>query len=156
MNCVGILVTRDAYQKVVWLDVAIDQRFVVDRLHASNHLFCGHTNGLDAELAAAEIEEVFQVRTQEVDDENVVEALLSKMVDLRNTEGAVQGSVRSILIPQLRSFRLPRFEFDRNGSVGKDVDAFKNDTEGPFANLLSDSIMGSYHAVGCSGRWVVS
>jgi len=96
-------------------------------------LLCGHTNGLDAELAAAEIEEVFQVRTQEVDDENVVETLLSKMVDLRNTDcvvsrrrgvrehfstdakttgphtSAVQGSVRSILIPQLRSFRLPRF-----------------------------------------------
>jgi hypothetical protein len=99
----------------------------------ANHLLCGHTNGLDAELAAAEVEEVFQVRTQEVDDENVMETLLSKMVDLRNTDcvasrgrgmrehfagcekkaeshtGAVQGSVRSIFIPQLRSFRLPRF-----------------------------------------------
>ena len=36
MNSVSILVTRDAYQKVVWLDVTIDQRFVVDRLHAGN------------------------------------------------------------------------------------------------------------------------
>lgn len=36
MDCVSIFVTRDTDQEVVWLDVAIDQRFVVDRLHASN------------------------------------------------------------------------------------------------------------------------
>ena len=52
-------------------------------------MFGGHTNGLDGELAAAEIEEVFQVRTQEVDDENVMETLLSKVVDLRYTNCVV-------------------------------------------------------------------
>ena len=36
MNSVSILVTRDAYQKVVWLDVTIDQRFVVDRLYTGD------------------------------------------------------------------------------------------------------------------------
>jgi len=55
----------------------------------TNHLLCGHTNGLDAELASAEVEEVFKVRTQEVDDENVMETLLSKVVDLRNTDCVV-------------------------------------------------------------------
>lgn len=47
-----------------------------------------HTNSLNAELAAAEVEEVFQIRAQEVDDENVMETLLSKMVDLRNADCA--------------------------------------------------------------------
>jgi hypothetical protein len=47
-----------------------------------------HANSLDGELAAAEVEEVFQVRTQEVNDENIVETLLSKMVDLRNADCA--------------------------------------------------------------------
>ena len=51
-------------------------------------MLCSHTNSLDAELAAAEVEKVFQVRTQEVDDENVMQTLLSKMVDLRNTDCA--------------------------------------------------------------------
>jgi len=48
-----------------------------------------HANSLDAELAAAEVEEVFQVRTQEVNDEDIMETLLSKMMDLRNAGCAV-------------------------------------------------------------------
>ena len=36
MDCVSIFVTGDTNQKVVWLDVAIDQGFFVDGLHASN------------------------------------------------------------------------------------------------------------------------
>ena len=54
-------------------------------MRKTNHLLRGHTNSLDAELATAEVEEVFQVGTQEVNNENVMETLLSKMVDLRNT-----------------------------------------------------------------------
>jgi hypothetical protein len=49
-------------------------------------LLRSHADGLDAELAATEVEEVFQVRTQEVNNEDVVETLLSEMVDLRNTD----------------------------------------------------------------------
>ena len=52
----------------------------------ANHLLCGHTNGLDAELAAAEVVEIFQVRTQEVNDKSFMEALLPKMVDLGDTD----------------------------------------------------------------------
>ena len=52
------------------------------------HLFRSHANRLDAELAAAKVEEVFQVRAQEVDNENVVETLLTKMVNLRYTDCA--------------------------------------------------------------------
>lgn len=36
MNCVGIFVARDTDQEVVRLDVTIYQRFVVNRLYASN------------------------------------------------------------------------------------------------------------------------
>ena len=59
------------------------------KVEKANHLLCGHTNGLDAELASTEVEEVFEVGTQEVDDKNVMETLLSKMVDLRNTDCVV-------------------------------------------------------------------
>jgi len=61
----------------------------------TNHLLRGHTNSLDAKLAPAEVEEVFQVRTQEVDDKNIMEALLSKMVDLGNA-GCAESRGRSM------------------------------------------------------------
>ena len=50
----------------------------------TNHLYRRHANGLDAELAATVIKQVFQVRTQHVNDENVVKAFLTKMMDLGN------------------------------------------------------------------------
>lgn len=50
----------------------------------TDHLLRSHANRLDAELAAAEIEKVFEVWAQKVDDENIVKALLPKMVDLRD------------------------------------------------------------------------
>lgn len=33
---VGVFVTRNADQEVVWLDIAVDQRFIVNRLNATN------------------------------------------------------------------------------------------------------------------------
>ncbi len=42
-------------------------------------------DGLDAELATAHVEEILERWTKQVDDENVVKTLLTKVVDLRNT-----------------------------------------------------------------------
>ena len=49
------------------------------------HLPCRHAYSLDGELAATHVEEVLEIRTEEVDDEDIVEALLTKVVDLGNT-----------------------------------------------------------------------
>lgn len=49
---------------------------------SSHHLLGGHDDGLDAELAAAHVEEILERRSKEVDDEDVVEALVAKVIDL--------------------------------------------------------------------------
>ena len=46
------------------------------------HLFSKHANSFDAKLATAHVKEVFEVRSKEIDDENVVEPFLSKVVYL--------------------------------------------------------------------------
>jgi hypothetical protein len=46
----------------------------------TDHLARGHAHGLDAELAAAHVEQVFKVRAEQVNDEHVVQALLPKVV----------------------------------------------------------------------------
>jgi hypothetical protein len=43
---------------------------------------CGHANGFDGKLAAAHIEKVFEIGSQEVDDEDIMEAFLAKIVHL--------------------------------------------------------------------------
>lgn len=49
------------------------------------HLPGGHADGLDGEFPAAHVEEIFETGAQKVDDEDVVQALLTKVVDLRDT-----------------------------------------------------------------------
>ena len=50
----------------------------------THHLLRGHADRLDAELAAAHVEEVFEVGPEQVNDEDIVQTLLTKVVDLRN------------------------------------------------------------------------
>lgn len=49
------------------------------------HLLGGHTDGLNRKLSSAHVEEVFQVRSQKVDDENIMESLLTEVVYLRDS-----------------------------------------------------------------------
>lgn len=96
----------------------------------THHLLRSHTNGLDAELAPTHVKEVFEVGAEQVDDEDIVQTLLTEVVDLGDTgwmrcrmrtraprsmrkaetrTGTVERSVRPVLVSQLRSFGLARF-----------------------------------------------
>ena len=78
-----------------------------------------HTNSLDAELAAAEVEEIFQVGTQEVDDENIMETLLSKMVDLRNADCAVsRGKTYAWMLLRARKTQNSRITYGCRSRFG--------------------------------------
>jgi hypothetical protein len=100
----------------------------VYRLDPRKHLLRYHDDRLDGESPAAVIEQVFERGTEEVDDQDVVQALLAKVVDIRNTgcsgrsvtringvhracslTAADKNLVRSILIPQLGGIALSRF-----------------------------------------------
>jgi hypothetical protein len=50
----------------------------------THHLLGDHHDSLDAELPSAHVEHVFETRTEEINDEDVVQAFLAKVVDLRN------------------------------------------------------------------------
>lgn len=61
------------------------------------HLLSSHADRLDAELAATHVEEVLEVRAEEVNDEYVVQTLLAEVVNLRHAScnPADSGSVPS-------------------------------------------------------------
>ena len=44
-----VAVPPDPHQEVVWLDVAMDEVFVVHILHPPNHLVCQHQDSLHSE-----------------------------------------------------------------------------------------------------------
>ena len=51
----------------------------------AHHLSRGHTHGLDRELAPTHVEQILQTGPEQINDENVVQSFLSKMVYLRDT-----------------------------------------------------------------------
>lgn len=55
------------------------------RANKTCHLFSGHAHSLDAELAVAHVEKVFQVRSQEVDDQDVMQPLRAIVLNLRDS-----------------------------------------------------------------------
>lgn len=67
----------------------------------AHHLPGGHADGFDGEFSATHVEEIFETGPQKVDDENVVQALLTKVVDLRDTgcfaEKQVMGQLNAKL-----------------------------------------------------------
>lgn len=48
------------------------------------HLLGYHDNSLDGELPVAVVEQVLQAGAEKVDDQNVVEAFLAEIIDIRN------------------------------------------------------------------------
>lgn len=82
---VGSFGAGAADKEVVGLDVAVDQVLLMDCLHARQHLLGDHDNSLGREATVAVIEQVFEGRTQQVNDEDVVKSLLTEVVNVGNT-----------------------------------------------------------------------
>jgi hypothetical protein len=49
----------------------------------SHHLLRNHDNCLDRESPVAEVKEILQTWSKEVNDQNVVESFLAKIIDIR-------------------------------------------------------------------------
>ena len=73
-----------ADEEVVGLDVAVDQVLLVDGLHARQHLLGDHDDSLGREATVAVVEQVFKGRPQQVNDEDVVQAFLTEVVNIGN------------------------------------------------------------------------
>jgi hypothetical protein len=84
MNNISGAGAGEADKEVVGFDVTVDEVLFVDRLDARNHLASGKADRLERETATAHVEQVFQIRTKEVDNEHVVQAFGAKVIDLRN------------------------------------------------------------------------
>lgn len=82
---IGRLCAGAADDEVVRLDVSVDEVALVYRLNSGQHLLGHHYNRLDCESATAVVKEVFERRAEKINDEDVVQALLAKVINIRNT-----------------------------------------------------------------------
>jgi len=82
VNNVGSFAVGPSDQEVVRLDIAVDEVLLVDGLHAGQHLLGDHDHGLDREATSAVVEEVLERGSEQVNDKDVVEAFLTKVIDI--------------------------------------------------------------------------
>lgn len=85
-------------------------------------------DGLEAELAVAEVEEVFEGRAEEVEDHSVVVAFGSEPSNERDPNTASESLVHLGLIFELRMFGFDALELDGNFFARDDVDSKVNIT----------------------------
>ena len=89
----------------------------------THQLVCQKQNSLETEFAVAEVEEVFERRTEEIDYHCVVVAFRSKPADERNADATRKGLVDFGLVLELRVFGFDGLKLDGHFFPGNDVDA---------------------------------
>jgi hypothetical protein len=88
----------NAHEEVVRLDVTVDERLGVDVLDAGDELIGEKKDGLQRELAVAEVEKVLQGRAEQVQDHGIVVALGTKPAYKGDTDTTGEGLVDASLI----------------------------------------------------------
>jgi hypothetical protein len=130
----------DAHEEVVRFDITVDEGFGVDVLNPRDELVGQKEDGLEGELAVAEVEQVFQARTEEVEDHSVVVTFGAEPADKGDPDAASEGFVDAGLVLELGMFGLDRFELDGNLFTRDDVGAQVDITKTTTANLPSNAV----------------
>lgn len=111
----------NAHQEVVWLDIPVNEALGVDVLDAADELVGEQEDGLEGELAVAEIEKVFEGWAKEIEDHRVVIAFGAEPSHKGNAHAAGERLVDASLILELRVLGLDTFELDSDLLPGDDV-----------------------------------
>ena len=114
----------DPHEEVVRLDVAVDKGLGVDVLDARDELVGQQEDGLERELAVAEVEEVLKAGPEQVQDHGVVVTFGAKPADEGDPDAASQGLVDPSLVFELRVLGLDALELDGNLLARDDVGAY--------------------------------
>lgn len=111
----------NAHKEVVRLDITVDERLGVDVLNAGDELVGEEQDGLQGELAVAEVEEILEGRAEQVQNHGIVVTLGAEPAHEGNSDTAGEGLVDAGLIFELRVLGLDALELDGDLLTGDDV-----------------------------------
>ncbi|RNA28985.1 hypothetical protein BpHYR1_011981 [Brachionus plicatilis] len=106
------------HQKVVRLDVPMNEVLRVDVLNTADGLVREQKYCLQAEFARAKVEQVLETGPQQLHHHHVVVALASAPLQRRNAHSALQQPVYLALYVQLRVLGLGALELDAHLLIG--------------------------------------
>jgi hypothetical protein len=138
-----ITALSNTHQEVVRFDVTMDKVARVDILDPRDELISEEQNGLEGELAVAEVEEIFETGAKQVEDHGIVITLGSKPPNEGHTDATGESFVDLGFVLELGVFGLDGFELDGNFFAGDDIDAEVDVAEAPRADFLPKPILSS-------------
>jgi hypothetical protein len=119
----------------------MDKRLGVDVLNTGNELIGEEQDGLQGELAVAEVEEILQTGSEEVKDHCIVVTLGSEPADKWDSDTTSKGLIDTSLIFELGVLGLDALKLDGNLLAGDDVGPEVNVTETAATNLTTDTVL---------------
>jgi hypothetical protein len=130
----------DAHEEVVGLDITVDEGLGVDVLDAGDELVGQKQDGLQRELAVAEVEQVLQAGAEQVENHGIIVALSTEPADEGDADASGERLVDTGLILELGVLGLDALELDGNLLTGDDVGSEVDITEGATTNLAADAV----------------
>jgi len=113
----------NAHEEVVGLDIAVNEALGVDVLDAGDELIGKEEDGLEGELPVAEVEEILEGGTKQVEDHGIVVTLGAEPSHEWDAHTACEGFVDTSLILELRVLGLDGLKLDSDLLAGDDVGA---------------------------------
>jgi hypothetical protein len=115
INHVDLVATlSNAHQEVVGLNITVDEGLGVDVFDAGNELIGEKQDGLERELAVAEVEEILQTRTEKIDNHGIVVTFGTEPANEGNAHTTGERLVDTGLVFELGVLGLDAFELDGN------------------------------------------
>lgn len=141
INYIDLVATlTNTHEEVVRLDITMNEGLGVNVLDAGDELIGQEQDGLQGELAVAEVEEILQARTEKIENHGIVITFGTEPANERDTNTTREGFVDTSLILELRMLSLDRLKLDGNfftrDNVGTEVDI----TERTTTNLSTDAV----------------
>ena len=131
----------DAHEEVVRLDITVDEGLGVDVLDAGDELIGQQENGLQGELAVAEVEEILQAGSEEIKNHGIVVTLGTEPADKGDTDTTSERLVDTGLIFKLGVLGLDRLKLDGNLFTRDDVGAEVDIAEAATSDLTTDAVL---------------
>mmetsp|Transcript_62157 Transcript_62157/g.115340 ORF Transcript_62157/g.115340 Transcript_62157/m.115340 type:complete len:205 (+) Transcript_62157:885-1499(+) len=115
-----------ANEKVVWLDIPVDEVLGMKILNPEQHLICEHQDSLEAELPVADVEQVLKGRTKQVHNKDIIVTMNVAEMHVGDAWDALQVLEELTLIHQLRMFALCALQFNRQLLACLNIDSEVN------------------------------
>mmetsp|Transcript_103033 Transcript_103033/g.272266 ORF Transcript_103033/g.272266 Transcript_103033/m.272266 type:complete len:220 (+) Transcript_103033:685-1344(+) len=138
VHLIGLL--PQANEEVVGLDIAVDEILRMDVLNTVDHLVGQHEDRLQAELAAADVEQVFQGRPKQVHHHDIVVSLHVAEVHAGDARHALEVLEELCLVHEHRVLRLGALQLHRELLPGLRVYHKVDVAEGAAPELAPEKI----------------